>query len=171
MRMPDIEYRVVPSYPRYQAGSDGSIIGPSGRKLSQCTIPGGYKQVLVYTLGAPRATRRVHTLICEAFHGPRPSQRHWVAHWDGDPANNVPSNLRWSTPAENIADKIRHGRVTRTVGEINGQVKLTAAQVSEIRGRWGQTGQGESQKALAAEYGVAQPTISNIITRKTWAHI
>lgn len=170
MRMSDkVEYRTVPSWPRYLAGSDGTVVGPSGRNLCPYRLPSGYLQVLVYGDGTPRRTRRVHALICEAFHGPRPSSKHQVAHWDGDPSNNAASNLRWATAAENIGDKSRHGRVTRTSGEINGQVKLTATQVSEIRSRhWCQK---VPQRALAAEYGVSQPTISNIITRKTWSHI
>lgn len=170
--MSDVEYRAVPWCDRYQVGSDGSVIGPSGRKLALGTHPQGYKQVLIYPAGGgKRVSRLVHGLVCEAFHGPRPSPAHQVAHWDGNPTNNTATNLRWATAAENIGDKIRHGRVTRTSGEISGTSKLTATQVNEIRGRWGQLGQGEDQKVMAREYGVSQPTISNIITRKTWSHI
>lgn len=161
----------MPSYPRYLAGSDGTIIGPSGKRLVPYRASPGYLQVLVYRKGMSRVTRRVHALVCEAFHGLRPSPRHQTAHWNGNPEDNRPENLRWATAQENIADKIRHGRVSRTSGEINGQVKLTASQVNEIRARWGQAGRGVSQRALAREYGVSQPTISNIISRTTWRHI
>jgi hypothetical protein len=44
--------------------------------------------------------------------------------------------------------------------------KLTADIVREIRRR---AACGETQKALAAEYGVDQSTVSNVICRKTWA--
>lgn len=163
-----VEYRPVPSYPRYQAGADGSLIGPSGKILSGGLDTDGYRQVLIYRTGMSRVCRKIHGLICEAFHGPRPSPKHHAAHIDGDKLNNSASNLRWSTAKENIADKLTHGTVTRTLGEINGQAKLTAGQVSEIRSRY--WCQQLTQRELAEEYGVKQPTISNIISRRTWSH-
>jgi DNA-binding CsgD family transcriptional regulator len=51
----------------------------------------------------------VHTLVCRAFHGPKPPDKHVAAHWDGDPKNNRIDNLRWATVAENKADELRHG--------------------------------------------------------------
>jgi len=165
-----LEYRTLDWCPGYQIGSDGSIFSSlTGRTLKPCVIPGGYLQVLIYNgTRRSRKTRRVHSLVCEAFHGPKPSPAHQVAHWDGDPANNRPENLRWATSAENIGDKVRHGRVTRTAGEIDGMAKLAAVQVLAIRARHAA---GANQYDLAVEYGVKQPTISNIITRKTWGHL
>lgn len=164
-----VEYRPVVECPRYQVGSDGSVIGLSGRALRPCLDTYGYPQVLIYMGDGTRRTRKVHKLVIEAFIGPRPSPAHQVAHWDGDHLNNKPSNLRWATARENIADKIRHGRVSRTRGEINGQVKLTAKQVSDIRSRY--WAGSVTQYQLAEEYGVRQPTISNIISRTTWSHV
>lgn len=167
----DVEYRTLPWCPRYKIGSDGSIIGPSGRKLKPAWLPPlGYRLVLIYAGKGKRGrvTRSVHLLVCEAFHGPKPTPKHEVAHWDGDPGNNVPANLRWATRAENMADKIRHGRVSRTSGEIDGMSKLKTADVIEIRRR---AAAGESQRVLAREFGVKQPTISNIFTRTTWGHL
>ncbi|WP_208609489.1 HNH endonuclease signature motif containing protein [Streptomyces atriruber] len=54
-----------------------------------------------------------HFLVCVAFHGPRPTASHQVAHGDGDPTNNRPCNLRWATPAENSAGAVRHGTAGR----------------------------------------------------------
>lgn len=168
---PGVEFRTIERYPRYWFGSDGSVIGPSGRVLKPGTIPPlGYQQILIYldTGRVGRLTRTVHPLICEAFHGPKPTPKHHAAHWDGNPRNNNADNLRWATAKENIADKIRHGRVTRTSGETNGMSRLTAAAVADIRLR---AAAGVPQPVLAAEYGVKQPTISNIVTRKTWFHV
>jgi hypothetical protein len=50
----------------------------------------------------------VHHLVLEAFVGPRPAGRQ-AAHGDGDKLNNTLGNLRWATPKENCADKLRHG--------------------------------------------------------------
>jgi len=52
-------------------------------------------------------------------------------------------------------------------GELSPRAKLTVSQVKEIRKRykWG------NGKLLAAEFGVAHQTISEIITRRNWKHI
>ena len=40
----------------------------------------------------------IHFLVCTAFHGPKPSENHQVAHADGCPSNVRSDNLRWATP-------------------------------------------------------------------------
>lgn len=54
-------------------------------------------------------TRMVHTLVLEAFVGPRPSPKHDARHLDGNPKDNRLSNLSWGTRSENIRDAVRHG--------------------------------------------------------------
>ena len=44
---------------------------------------------------------RVHQIVCEAFHGERPTDQHVVDHIDTNRANNRPENLRWVTRIEN----------------------------------------------------------------------
>jgi hypothetical protein len=56
-----------------------------------------------------------------------------------------------------------------TCGERNGQAKLTASQVREIRTRY--AAGGVFQRILAAEYGVDRALISYIVTGKSWAHL
>lgn len=53
-------------------------------------------------------TRRVHRLVMLAFVGPRPPGLQ-IRHLDGNNQHNDLSNLKYGTPAENAADKIRHG--------------------------------------------------------------
>ena len=65
--------------------------------------------------------------------------------------------------AENCADKVRDG--TWQGGEKCYLAKLTEEKVKAIRNST------KTQKALAKEYGVAESTISHIITRRTWTHI
>lgn len=50
----------------------------------------------------------VHTLVLEAFVGPRPAGKE-ACHWDGNPANNLLANLRWDTRSANQFDSVRHG--------------------------------------------------------------
>lgn len=57
-----------------------------------------------------RLTRYVHRLVLEAFIGPCPDGQQ-ALHGDRDTANNRLTNLRWGTPAENAADKYRHGTI------------------------------------------------------------
>ena len=52
---------------------------------------------------------KVHLLVAEAFHGPRPHRSAHCRHLDGDPANNRVENLAWGTATENSLDTVRHG--------------------------------------------------------------
>lgn len=51
---------------------------------------------------AKQKPRKVHQLICEAFHGPAPFDSAVVIHIDEDAHNNRPENLRWGTQKENL---------------------------------------------------------------------
>lgn len=150
--------RVVPGHPMYVVTESGKV-GRIGKDtwLNPCVLKrGGYLAVSLWT-GNRGKTRPVHQLVTEAFHGARPSRKHDAAHVDGDKWNNHHSNLRWSTRAENEADKVRHGKSNR--GERNGHARLSDAQAREIRDR---ANRGENQGALAIEFGVTQSAISNI---------
>lgn len=47
-------------------------------------------------------TYRVHQLVCEAFHGPKPFDGAVVMHKDECASNNCPDNLQWGTQKENL---------------------------------------------------------------------
>lgn len=115
----------------YCAGSDGNIYSrvrsPEWKQLKASGTP-----YLSVTFCKPnRRSFSVHSLVCEAFHGPKPSDSHLVRHIDGDGLNNDPGNLAWGTFSENEADKRSHGTVAR--GESHGQSKLTRDEVELIR--------------------------------------
>ncbi len=55
----------------------------------------------IVRVGRLNRTFKIHQLVCEAFHGPKPSPKHIVLHLDEDPSNNTPINLRWGTRKEN----------------------------------------------------------------------
>jgi hypothetical protein len=46
-------------------------------------------------------THKIHVLVCEAFHGPKPFSGAIVIHEDENPQNNRADNLRWGTRREN----------------------------------------------------------------------
>lgn len=108
--------------------------------------------------------RHVHVLVLEAFDQPRPDGCE-ALHGPGGPLDNRwPENLRWGTPTENAADRLRDG--THQRGERQWRHKLTARQVLEIRTR---NAAGESYRLLAAEFGVSRSGIMLCVTRRTWA--
>lgn len=53
-------------------------------------------------------TRKVHQLVCEAFHGER-EESAVVRHLNGGKTDNSASNLAWGTVSENLHDCVRHG--------------------------------------------------------------
>lgn len=155
------EWNTIPSYPDYEASSEGQIrrcgkLKPQKPHL----IEGKYLRVHLYG----RARARVNRLVCEAFHGKPPSGEHEAAHNDGDHGNNRAANLRWATHQENEDDKLLHGTLRR--GERQGRAKLTEQKVREIRALV-----GTPQRILAAKFGVCQRTICVILTRRGWTHV
>lgn len=68
----------------------------------------GAALVVGLSKGDRQRVRTVHSLVLEAFIGPRPSGME-ACHGDGDATNNRLENLRWDTHLENIRDKFRHG--------------------------------------------------------------
>lgn len=78
-----------------------------GQILRPGTSTRGGRPVATFRINGKRKTRFIHTLVAEAFIGPRPIDL-MVCHNDGDPTNNVPSNLRYDTSVGNAQDAIRH---------------------------------------------------------------
>ena len=63
-----------------------------------------YKIIMVHrrTANAKQAPRKVHQLVCEAFHGEKPFVDAVVLHLDEDSHNNRAENLKWGTQKENL---------------------------------------------------------------------
>jgi len=97
--------------------------------------------------------------------GQPPSSKHECAHTCGKGNEGCvnPDHLYWATPAQNQADRVRHGTSNR--GEQQWKSKLTASDVLKIRSLYPRMKQDE----IAKSYNVDQSTISNIVTGKKWA--
>lgn len=83
---------------------------------------------------------------------------------DNPPCCN-PEHLRFATRLENVADMYQRGRAR--VGSAHPAAKLTEDVVVEIRVR---RANGAMQKALAADYGVSEAYVSEIVNGLVWRH-
>jgi hypothetical protein len=62
-----------------------------------------YMNIMLRSEGLQRQVpRKVHRLVCEAFHGEMPFDGAVVLHLDENALNNNPLNLRWGTQKENL---------------------------------------------------------------------
>ncbi len=110
------QWRPIFGFKNYEVSNHGRVrTVATGLIRALATSPKGYKNVTLYrghcrTTGRRRMKGlRVHRLVARAFIGRRPSERHNVAHLDGDPANNRVDNLQWCSYQENERHKIEHG--------------------------------------------------------------
>lgn len=78
------------------------------RKLKSFPNSHGYPSVKVKHEGSTKKAL-VHVLVCEAFHGTKPSELHQVRHIDGIRGNCHKNNLAWGTAKENAMDRKTHG--------------------------------------------------------------
>ena len=113
----DVEYRGE----RYRVRDNGSAHRlPQKRQKSrplddQWTFGRqGLSTGYMYLSGVP-----IHRIVCVAFHGEPPSDRHVVDHIDTNRANNRPENLRWVTRLENVLlNEISARRIELVYGSI-----------------------------------------------------
>ena len=155
------EYGDVRSKDMVVGAKGGKTAVRKGRVLSPVKKNNGYLAVTL-TDGVNRPQIGVHRLVARAFVGECPIGLH-VLHGDGDKTNNHFANLRYGTPAENVADTERHGRRRR--GSQSANAKLDDDAVRHIR---------ESSRngvELAKMYDVTSAHISAIRSRRTWKHL
>lgn len=138
------EWRPAVGYEgRYEVSSLGRIFSvdnghPStGRILKAKPNKRGYPRVCLTAADGSRRSVQLHILICETFHGPKPSGME-VLHRDGTRRNHA-TNLRWGTHAENMAEAAEHGVIRQpnavlTDAEVLAARRLTMKQIREKHG-------------------------------------
>ena len=161
---------------KYWAGSDGHLYCYSNHRthrkkpypfrLKPSIGSEGYPMIAIIE-GGKRRTRNVHTLICLAFHGPKPTPTHETRHLNGNKADTTPGNLAWGTPAQNEADKRRHGRTA--MGSTHGIAKLNEEAVRILRvaipqGLW-------NPVDAAKVFDVDPSVIRAAVTGKNWRQV
>lgn len=92
----------------------------------------------------------------------------YVCHRCDNPPCVNPDHLFAGTPAENEADKIAKGRKERNAGEQNGNVRLTAADVLELRAA---VAEGASYTRVSKRFGIHRKTAARICAGDLWACI
>ncbi len=171
------EYRPIPNYPGYIAGSDGSVWSnrtrgaatryavhtEKWRKLKPAYMT-GYPVVTLCAHGK-KQSRHVHVIVLLTFVGP-PLPKQECRHLDGSRDNNRLTNLRWGTRVENHQDKIDHGRSRR--GELNNKAKATDNIVRLIRKL---SAEGHTGASIAKLVGLSNATTCKIIRRDLWKHV
>lgn len=88
--------------------NDTNWRGYGSREMRQHTNPHGYLKVRL-TINNKRKGFYTHKLVCNLFHGPKPTKSHEIRHLDGNRVNNNSCNLAWGTRSENAIDRQKHG--------------------------------------------------------------
>lgn len=174
-RNPAIAYLPIPGFPKYEAGSDGTIwkvLKPTTKnrhlqawRLLRGTVDkDGYRYVILRN-DAGGFGRRVHRLILLAFCGSCPSGMEG-RHLNGIRDDNRLDNLLWDTHISNIADKQLHG--TALNGERHHKAKLRESDVKAMRE---QIDAGMTITEAAKSYGISKSNAFAIKKRKIWRHV
>ena len=124
-----------------------------------------------------RGYRHEHRIVAEQKLGRPLMKGEIVHHIDGNRHNNDQDNLLVMTQGQHMRE---HGLGVpgaplthrpwekRPKGEALSFAKLTKAAVIDIRAR---VSAGEPQKQVGFLYGIKQPYVSQIVTRKRWRHV
>jgi hypothetical protein len=165
------EWRPIPGWPEYEVSNTGIVrlaVDGYRKKSGHVLKPWLNRDRLQVELRAQGRRQKffIHRLVVMAFIGPQPSPAHEVAHWDGNTMNNNLANLRWATPAENAADRERHGNTAR--GEKSGVTTLTEEDVATIREL---CESGSSQRSVGNRFGVSKHAVWCIVNGRTWNHV
>jgi hypothetical protein len=161
-------YRVIEGFPKYRVGRDGSVWSRHRghwRRLRVFESGSGYPAVSLCRGGKQWQTN-IHRLVLTAFVSQCPDG-HECRHLDGNPRNNRVENLAWGTPAENAADRIRHGTTPR--GENHSRAKLTDDLAREVLWLYENVTQNRSE--IARRLGVGRTAIARVLNGETWSHV
>lgn len=160
----------VPAYSRYMVSDAGrvmSMVGvnsglTSGHIMTPSNNGDGYGQVGLSGDDGQKFFL-VHRLVMLAFVGEHPENPH-VNHISGDTLDNHLLNLEWVTRSRNSQHAFEIG-LSGNFGENHYRAKLTYDDVTEIRRR---LFLGETNSAIARDFGVTPGAISQIRTGITW---
>ena len=169
-------WKELQDYPKYLVSNmgnvksiRGNILRPFDRLKSKYPDSGGYQTV--HLVGPKVMTRyqnrTVHSLVMEAFVGPRP-EGFVINHINGIKWDNRLENLEYCTISHNKKEDFIRGRQS-LAGEKNTQAKLTEKDVLKIV-RLYKTGK-YTYRSLALLFGVHWCGVSNIFNGHCWSYL
>ncbi|WP_283224693.1 HNH endonuclease signature motif containing protein [Limnohabitans lacus] len=147
----------IPGVPGYYVDVNGFVYSTKRgrwgykiavRKLKAWTDDRGYSHVTLRPYGQKKR-HSVSRLVAMAFHGD-PPKNSVVAHLDGNPKNNKPSNLGYVSQCENIGHKWQHG--TMIFGETSHLSTMSDETVIQI---WKQICSGASCREIRHQFNVS----------------
>ncbi len=161
---------------RYEVSNEGRI-----RSLCHRGVPRKHPMMIAVTcddrgygrvaLMRDRVGKRqlIHRLVLEAFVGPCPEDKE-CGHLDGNPYNNVLSNLAWVSKKENMRHRDEHGTTSR--GENRPLAVFTEEEVRTLRALHKLGYKRNDLVKLAIKKTKCNPTvIRNILGNRTWKHV
>lgn len=168
---------ILDEFPDYRVWEGGRVerirevtYGPIGVIFGR-VLASGYRQFKLIDRNGRQRLVRANRLVCEAFHGVAPTDRHHAAHRNGNKLDNRASNLAWKTAKENAADREAHGTTARgaRVRNQHGISTLTEDAVAAIRSAF--SGKRGDLTRLSREYGLSRSGMRRVIHGETWGHV
>lgn len=158
--MPEELWRIPVRFPRYWVSTHGRVAmdTPDGRAILPTALRNGYPCVRIRPWGGTIKRFFVHRLVLETFVGPPPMKGMHTRHLDGDPSNNRLENLRWGTPEENSADRVRHGRAAKKLDP------------DAARAIFEMCAAGMNHAQIGARFRVSANTVRGIWLGRIWRH-
>lgn len=168
------EWRPIAEWPGYEISSFGRVrrMRPYrstyvGRILKPYMNKGYYSMRVV--ANGVRKARTIHSLVAEAFIGPRP-EGSIINHKDGDKTNNRPDNLEYTTWAGNTQHAYEHGLVMPPVAWRDDPEKVRRAQEKRLASMAPDAARGERNGAYThpekrpsgTRHGMAKHTAEQI---------
>lgn len=150
-------------------GDKGTLLGKILKPHLRGTIT-KYPAVMLYQ-GSSETRKRffVHILVAMAFLGPIP-EGYEVNHKNGDKTNPRLDNLEYMTHSENFIHALTVlGVGPDNSGSRNGQAVLHESDVLKIRELYAT--EQFYQRELAAQFGVSQSVITDIVNFRKWKHV
>lgn len=158
------QWKPIPAEPNYEASDQGRIrrvVGGKGCRAGRVLKPlphvGGYQVVNLWTDGRVRR-RTIHTLVYEAFVGPRPDGME-VNHVDGVKTNNALTNLQGSTRTENQRHAVDTGLAA--TGSRHPRYTITPELEQRIRDA---SGRGLSNADIARDLSVSRTAVRRVVS-------
>lgn len=145
----------------YEVSNHGKVRNASRRELSTPADGRGYAKVNL-SKNKRKLQKSVHSLVAEAFLGPRPPG-YDINHKNGIKTDNRVENLEYVTRQQNLRHAIAMG-ITPT-GSRRRDAKLSSDDVREVRDR---LSRGETHKSIAARFGVCREVVGLIYRGKTY---